>query len=404
MVTRRLYYDDAYCTTFSAKVTGTIDGTKGTQGILLDQTCFYPESGGQPSDHGLLGGQSVIRVEERGDDIVHWIKGRLESVAVEGTIDWQRRFDHMQQHTGQHILSQAFLQALDAQTVSFHLGVESATIDLDATELDGARIDAVEDLANRVVFSDRPISTRFITAEELTRLVLRKTPAVDKEIRIVTVEGIDATPCGGTHCSRTGEVGCIAMRKWERRGQESRVEFLCGWRALLDYRWKTRTCNEMALSFSVKDRELPDAVMRLTQEAGHDRRELQRLQEDLLSVEATRLIASARVSGHFRIVVQAFDDRDAQHIRRLASQLAGEPRTVALLGVSAPKTQLVFARSGDIGEDMGTLLRATCGQFGGAGGGQPGLAQGGSFPGTQVPAALDWAYERLTKVEGSSDA
>ena len=399
-----MYYDDAYCTTFSANVTATIDGASGTQGILLDQTCFYPESGGQPSDHGLLDGQQVIRVEERGDDIVHWVDGRLGSVAVEGTIDWQWRFDLMQQHTGQHILSQAFLQALDAQTVSFHLGAESATIDVDKTELSDAGVAAVEDLANAIVFSDRPITARFVTREELAQLDLRKAPAVDKDIRIVGVEGFDATPCGGTHCARTGEVGLISIRKWEHRGAESRVEFLCGWRALLDYRWKTRACNDMALSFSVKDRELPEAVIRLSQEAGDCRRQLLRLKEELLAFEATRLLSSAFLWGSIRIVVRAFDDMEAQQVRRLASQLAAESRTVALLGVRSPKANLVFARSGDVGEDMGKLLKVTCLQFGGAGGGQPGLAQGGGFKGADVPAALDWAYERLTDVDGGTHA
>ncbi len=232
MVTQRLYCEDAYRVEFRATPLRTVVDRDGAAGIILDRTCFYPTSGGQPCDTGSLGSQRVLRVSEEGEDIVHWVDGVPVGEALHGCVDWARRFDHMQQHTGQHILSQAFLQTLDAQTVSFHLGEECATIDVALTVLEADEVDAVERLANEVVLSDRQVLARFVGTDELSALALRKEPTVHTDVRIVQVEGFDASPCGGTHVSRTGEIGPIAVRRWERRGQETRVEFLCGWRAL----------------------------------------------------------------------------------------------------------------------------------------------------------------------------
>lgn len=395
-MTLRLYYEDAYRTEFDAQIVRLIPGKKGTSGIILNQTCFYPTSGGQPCDHGVLDSQPVFDVVEEDGEIVHWIVGKLESPSVHGRIIWPRRFDHMQQHTGQHILSQAFLKLLGAQTVSFHLGEETSTIDLDRATLETDEAEKVEDLANEIVFANRPVRTYFVSPEEVGALGLRKMPKVETNIRIVEVEGFDRSPCGGTHCSRTGEVGPIAIRKWERRGQETRVEFVCGWRALRDYRWKTATVNELALAFSVKDRELAAAVLRLIQEASDNRRELHRLQEELLATEATKLLAEAVTWQDMVIVVRSFHEREPQEIRKLASLLTTRQKTIALLGTSGRQARLVFARSQDLPIDMATLLQKTCATFGGSGGGQAHIAQGGGLPGERVNEALEWAYHSLT--------
>jgi alanyl-tRNA synthetase len=398
MVTQRLYYDDAYRTEFDASILRTIPGQRSSTGIILDRTCFYPTSGGQPNDQGMLDSQPVFDVVEQNGEIVHWIGGELQSDSVHGRIDWPRRFDHMQQHTGQHILSQAFLRVLEAQTVSFHLSEVIPTIDLDCSSLEVEAAEAVENLANEVVFTDYPVIARFVAPEELSDLELRKLPTVDKDIRIVQIEGFDASPCGGTHCARTGQVGPIAIRKWERRGQETRVEFLCGWRALRDYHWKTGTINELALAFSVKDQELSAAVLRLMQEATENRRELHHLRDELLAVEAGKLLGEARQWNEDRIVLRAFEERDPQEVRKLASVIVESPRTFALLGTSGENARLVFSRSEDSSIDVATLLRQACQQFGGGGGGQPHLAQGGGFPGHKVNEALEWAYRKLITI------
>ncbi len=395
-MTLRLYYEDAYRIEFDADIVRVIPGKKGTSGIILSQTCFYPTSGGQPCDHGTLDSQPVFDVSEQDGEIVHWIAGKLESPTVHGRIIWPRRFDHMQQHTGQHILSQAFLKLLRAQTVSFHLGEEVSTIDLERATLDVDEAGKVEDLANEIVFANRPVLTYFMSPEKVAALGLRKAPVVETDIRIVEIEGFDRSPCGGTHCSHTGEVGSIAIRKWERRGQETRVEFVCGWRALRDYRWKTATVNELALAFSVKARELASAVLRLIQEASDNRRELHRLHEELLAAEASRLLAEAVTWHDIAIVVRSFHDREPQEVRRLASLLTVGQKTIALLGISGKQARLVFACSADLPTDMAVLLKKTCAAFGGNGGGQPSIAQGGGFPAERLNEALDWAYRSLT--------
>lgn len=397
-MTLRLYYDDAYRTEFDARVVHSIPGKKGTTGIILDQTCFYPTSGGQPCDHGILDSQPVFDVSEEGGEIVHWIAGKITVPSVHGRIIWPRRFDHMQQHTGQHILSQAFLKLLGAQTVSFHLGEETSTIDLDRATLEANEAEKVEDLANEMVFADRPVLARFVSSEEVAALELRKVPTVEANIRIVEIEGFDRSPCGGTHCARTGEVGPIAIRRWERRGQEIRVEFVCGWRAVHDYRWKTATVNELALAFSVKDRELAAAVLRLIQEATENRRELHRLQEELLAAEANKLLAEAALWNDISIVVRSFQEREPQEVRKLASLLVAGERTIALFGISGKQVRLVFARSQDLPIDIAALLKKTCATFGGSGGGQAHIAQGGGFSGDRVSEALEWAYQNLFSV------
>ena len=396
MPTVRLYYQDPYSTQFDAQVLRSMPGKKGAIGIVLDRTCFYPSSGGQPCDLGTLDGQTVFDVVEQETEIVHWVSGKVDGPAVHGTIDWARRFDHMQQHTGQHLLSQAFLRVLEAQTVSFHLGAASSTIDVDRSHSLPEEIASVEELANEVVFSDRPVTARVVAADELPTIDLRRDPTVRERIRVVQVEGFDASACGGTHVSSTGQVGPIAIRKWERRGTETRVEFLCGWRALRDHRWKTTAINELALAFSVKDRELPDAVTRLMQEAATARRELQHLREQQLCVEALQLHREARARGDTSVVLRAFEDREQQSIRRLASLVVEQPKTIALLGVSDAKGRLIFARSDDLAVDMADLLRQTCEQFGGGGGGQADMAQGGGLPGDRLGDALEWTYRTMT--------
>ena len=394
-MTERLYYRDSYCTEFDASLIRRLPGDNGATGVVLDRTCFYPTSGGQPCDLGTLNGIPVHDVTEQDDDIVHWVQGEVQGPRVHGVIAWPRRFDHMQQHSGQHILSEAFLKRLGAQTTSFHLGAESCTIDLERANLEASQASEIEDLANEAVFGNRPITARFVRPEELVAMELRKLPAVTSDIRIVEVEGFDRSPCGGTHCSRAGEVGPIAILKWERRGQEVRVEFVCGWRAVRDYRWKTASVNALAQALSVKDRELADAVRRTLDECAGDRRELHRLKEEMLAVEAERYLATSPLWNDVRLVVRSFESRDPLEVRGLALCLSRAQKAVALFGAGGTQARLFFARSEDVQADMAALLRKTCQAFGGSGGGQPHLAQGGGMPGERVNEALHYAEQAL---------
>jgi alanyl-tRNA synthetase len=255
----------------------------------------------------------------------------------------------------------------------------------------------VEDRANQIIFEDRAVTARIVDPEDVPTLGLRKAPTVSSNIRIIEVEGFDRSPCGGTHCARSGEVGTIALRKVERRGEETRVEFVCGWRALHDHRWKTSTINELGLGFSVKDREVGAAVQRLITDATENRRDLQQLRSEMLPAEAQRLLASARPWREMRVVVQSFAEREVQELRRLATLLTSASGVIALLGTNGQQGRLVFVRSRDVAADMAALLSKTCQSLGGKGGGQSDQAQGGGFPGERVAEALELAYRTLTE-------
>jgi alanyl-tRNA synthetase len=342
----------------------------------------------------------VTDVFEREDKaIVHVLAAELEGDFVRGVIDWQRRFDHMQQHTGQHILSQAFLRLLNAETVGFHLGEDASTIDVDQAPLAVPQLDRVEDLANEIVFADRPVKTYWVSEAQSASLPVRKVPSVEMPIRMVEVEGFDYSPCGGTHCQRAGEVGLIKITKTERRGEDTRVEFLCGGRALADYRAQNRAVHELANRFSVGTWELVEAVERLAEEAQASRRQLNAVHNRLLDYEAAELLAGAEQHGNIRVVRKAFADREGEEVRRLALRLMESEGSVGLLGAGGEKAQLFFARSADLSYDMNDLLQRACQVVGGGGGGQRDFAQGGGPEGDKVDEALTIAYERLLEVE-----
>lgn len=399
-MTKRLYYDDPYAVTFSARVVERLTLDK-RPAVVLDRTCFYPESGGQPGDRGELGGVAVLDTVERETDhaVVHVLAAPLASDEVAGAVDRGRRFDMMQQHTGQHILSQAAERVLNAETVSFHLGDDSMTVDLAIEGLTAEQAAALEDAANAVVFQDLPVTCSFVTAEELARMPLRKPPKVSGPVRIVEVHGYDWSPCGGTHVATAGQVGLTVIRKWERRGAAVRVDFACGGRALADFRWKNAAVNRLAAGLSVRDREMADTVERLLAEANESRRLLNFAREQLLDHEADALVAETAGPPH--LVVRSLGDRPAEEVRRLAQRLVGHPGVVALLGSArGGKANLIFARSSDLSNDMNALLKAACALMGGRGGGTPALAQGGGGDLAALDRALETAAGML-KLEGS---
>jgi len=411
-MTRKLYHDDAYQQEFQAQILERVAVGDGL-GLILDKTCFYPTSGGQPHDQGTLNGFLVSDVFEREDDgaVVHVIGGemegpalnrsislrinKVEGEAVHGRVDWERRFDHMQQHTGQHILSQAFLRLLDAETVGFHLGAEASTIDVDKAPLEAAQLDEVEKLANALVFADRPVRTYFVDQDRMGDLALRKQPMVTGPIRIVEVEGFDLSPCGGTHVKAAGEVGPIVITKSERRGSETRVEFLCGGRALADYRRQRRIVSELANRFSVGDWELVEAVNRLAEEAKRHRKDLNAARNQLLDYEAARLWAEAEERDGLRIVRAILSEGDGETLRGLAQRLAEKEACVAFLGLKGDRVQLAFARSANLPYDMSALLKEACQIIGGGGGGRPDMAQGGGPVGDRLEDALEFALGTL---------
>ncbi len=413
-MTRRLYYDDPYLTRFQARVVERLSLKEGPA-VVLDRTAFYPTSGGQPFDQGRLSpspeaeGEWMVRdvsLSEREDVVLHWLDQPLPPDVSElvGHVDWERRFDHMQQHTGQHVLSQAFEQLIGAQTVSFHLGAESVTIDLDRAKLRPDDVDRVETLANTLVWENRPVTARWVPPEELDQVPLRKPPAVSGDVRVVQVQGFDWSACGGTHVAHTGEIGMIKVLKWERRGQESRVAFVCGARALEDYGQKNRMINAVADSFSVGHWELDQAVERLRAEVKESRTQARKARKILIGYQVADLLAQASLEEGVRVVQQRLDDYEPSEMRELAQRLTASQGVVALLGLAGDTTQLCFARSDDVELDVVPLVREAGERVGGGrGGGRPHFAQGGGPAATpeQLNAALDWAYQTVRQALAS---
>lgn len=392
----RLYLEDSYCRSFEGRVEASRPCDGGWE-VALDRTCFYPAGGGQPADQGTLGGVRVLDVHEEGGQVWHRLPELPATPALRGEIDWARRFDHMQQHSGQHLLSAVALEQLGAKTLSFHLGSEVTTIDLDVADLAPEALQALEDEANRLVMSDIPVRAYCVTPEEAASLNLRKPPATDKgdQTRIVEIVGVDLSPCGGTHVSATGQIGLIKLRRTERYKGGTRLEFLCGWRALRDYQWKHRAIAALARDLSVADHDAEAAVRRALAAEKEAQRELEQLRRELVGYQAASLRASAPRFGATAVIARALPGRTAAGVKQIAATLVAEPGAVALLAATEPTVRLYFMRSADVPVDMRALLREVTGKFGGGGGGRPEAAEGGGMPQEEVAEALAWAAAQL---------
>jgi alanyl-tRNA synthetase len=389
----RPYYTDAYRTQFSARVIErTVAG--GRPAVVLDQSYFYPASGGQPHDLGLLGGIPVVEVVVRDGDeaVVHVLQAPLAADVVEGVIDWHRRFDHMQQHTGQHILSQAFLRVAEADTISFHLGADSSTIDLEKSDLIADDVTRAEQLANQIIWEDRPVIARFAGQEEVALLPLRRLPEIAEEsLRLVEIEGFDVNACGGTHVSRTGAVGLVKILSLERRGAAWRIEFCCGQRALLDYGVKHAILTRLAGEMTTGIGEVEPALGKLRADLKSSQKRAQQQARRLAVLEAADLLAGAAIHGRFRVVLRVFPDRDLEDVRLIANHITRVGGSIALLGVPGERAHLILARSADAPGAMNLMLLEALSELGPAtGGGSTTFAQGGGVPAglRQIEAAL----------------
>jgi len=386
-MTHRLYYTDATQRKFTARVVearyvGSQDGSQ-YPAVRLDRTAFYPTSGGQPHDTGKLNGTRVIDVwDDEAGNIWHVLEKSLEDTSVRGEIDWPRRFDHMQQHTGQHLLSAAFVDTLNAATIGFHLGSTSSTIDLNLSHLTWDAATRVEETVNAIVFENRPVTVHIVSQEELSDIPLRKPPQVTGKIRVIWVEGYDASACGGTHVEHTGQIGLIKITGIERYKGGTRVIFLCGQRALRDYTRVLNILRAASNELTVGQDEVYDAVTRNRDEVKIMRRTLSKVQSELVYYEAAQLWAETPEVRGIRFITMHWIDRTFENVRAMASQLRERPHTLLLLAATEEKgVRLVCARSDDLPEiDAADLLRAAAGALGGQGGGSPTIAQGGAQP------------------------
>lgn len=373
---QKLYYQDAYLKSFSAELIKQGNDESGRLYAVLSQTVFYPTGGGQPFDTGSLNGVQVIDVEEVEGEIRHYLAEPLgECAAVKGCIDWERRFDHMQQHSGQHILSAAFEELYQYKTVSFHLGKDTLTIDLAIDNLSSEEASAVEKLANKVILENRTIVTKWVNNDELKQYQLRKELSVSENIRLVIIPDFDNNGCGGTHPSSTGQVASLKILGWERQKKKVRVEFVCGTRVLHQLEKKHTILHQLTSLLNAPEQEMAGAVQRMLGNRKELEKAVEESKEKLLTYEATELIE--RSSKDF--ISSEFQNRSVQELQKLARLLVSmaDAKTFLLIAENEDKLQFVFARGKTAQGNMKELAGKAMSLINGKGGGNESFSQGG---------------------------
>ncbi|MBE3090939.1 MAG: hypothetical protein IMZ42_01275 [Candidatus Atribacteria bacterium] len=399
-MTKRLYYQDSYLKEFKAKVLKKIK-IDNQPAVVLDETAFYPTSGGQPYDKGVIQDVPVVEVVEEGDEIIHILKEELKEKIISevvGKIDWERRFDHMQQHLGQHILSGALMELWSVETVSFHLGEEVCTLDIAKEKLSEEEAKKAEECANEIIFDNRPVKCYFVEGEEeLKRLNLRKVPEKTGKIRIIEVEDFDLSACGGTHCRATGEVGMIKITKWEKRGEKIRLEFICGRRAWKDYFWKNEAIKNISNKLTIKDSELGEAIDRMLEDRKEIGKELKEFKEKLQEYEAKRLIDESSLrDSRIKIINKVFEEDNFQEVKELVQKIINlDESVIVLFGVKSGGAKILFACSRALKYDMNRLIREAGKFIEGRGGGAPNFAQAGGKRAEGIEDALNYALEHF---------
>lgn len=391
--TRRLYFEDPYQVEFEARV---IDRMifQDKPALVLDKTCFYPEGGGQPADKGTLNGIQVTHVFVEDNRILHVLEEEISENEVTGKIDWDRRFDHMQQHSGQHILSQCFVRAHDAETRSFHLGEKTSTLEIDLRAIDEKETEHIEELGNDIVFQDKEIKSGFFQEEELKRIPLRRPPQKKGKIRVVEVADFDCTACGGTHPHRTGEIGIIKILRWDRIRNNVRLEFVCGKRALMDYTRKHKDLYELSNRLTVDDAVVLDSVEKLAGELKQLKKASRKNQEKLVQYEADEIIRNNRE----KIIRLTFPEKTPDEVRLLVLTLIRKGKFVVLAGVrSEERVHVLLARSESIDLDLRELVPVVSSAIDGRGGGRPSLVEIAGVKKKNLEMALERAYAFLSK-------
>jgi alanyl-tRNA synthetase len=415
-MTERLYYHDSFLYKFDAEVRSVIETPR--PALILDRTAFYPTSGGQIHDTGWIVSSdgkldSKLRVTEvadandndNGNDehgrVIHYLEASVKDVQpgsrVSGEIDAARRRDHMQQHSAQHVLSAAFVRLFNMPTVSFHMADDYCSIDLDTPSLSKEQIESAERMANEIMIENRDIHVRYVTRDEAASLGLRKLPPAERDqLRLIDIRDWDLTACGGTHVSRTGQIGGILLRKSEKVRQGYRVEFVAGQRAVATARRDFSTLSETAALFSAGIYDVPQQARKALDEIRSLRKQCEQSQEELAAAQATTLLAETPENNGRKLVVRTFSDRDLAFLKLLAQKLTRQfPAAIALLATTSPQPALVFAQSAGQPYDMGSLLKETTAKLGGRGGGSKDLAQGGMPRSEGLAEALTAAAEKL---------
>lgn len=400
-MSERLYYNNSFLLNFTASVIATGTAPDGRSYVVLDRTAFYPTSGGQVFDTGWMELESaagtapklrVSEVDEAEDATIrHYVEfdspGALREAKVRGFVDVERRMDHMQQHTGQHVLSAAFVSLFEMPTVSFHMGAESCTIDLDTKNLSAEQVRRAEALANQIIAEDRPVAVKYATVDEARAMGVRKIPPAEREkLRLVDITGFDLNACGGTHVRATGQIGSILLRKFSKEKQGFRVEFVCGLRAVTTARKDFESLTEAAGVFSANIYDVPMQARKQLEDAKAAGKREHKLLEEVAILTADAMLAKL---GDRKTLREFYPDRDLAFIKLLAQRLTRQGSVVALLGCGGAQPAVVFAQTGGLPNDMGALMKEALVELGGRGGGNKDMAQGGANDASKIEAVLE---------------
>lgn len=390
MSEQKLYFYDSYVTEFQANIIEVMPYAD-KYAILLDKSYFYPESGGQPSDIGTINGIEIEYVTEENGHIMHITQNQLSNGLANCKINWSHRFDNMQQHTGQHILSACFYKLYSGETSSFHIGRDSSTIEINVESFDSERVERIEALANSIVFNNTEITANIVNKDALAAFPLRKQPQVESNIRIITIVDFDCSPCGGTHVSRTGEVGLIKIKRLEKLKSSYKFEFICGNRALKDYTNKNYLVNKLGSHLSTPEQEIENAYLKFTEDYKYLQKQLSQLRSEVVNYDVQQLQQNAQNVNGIKIINKVFENRDFNDVKLISQALILSPSTIALLAAKGQNCQLIFARSENIETNMNNLLKAILPLLNGKGGGSPKAAQGGGVGDVDAAfiAALD---------------
>ncbi len=382
--TRKLYWADPCRTRFTAQVVACEEGDR--PGIVLNRTLFYPLSGGQPHDTGRLGDATVVDVQQRNDQIVHLVD-HMTSLPheVEGEIDWPRRWDHMQQHSGQHLLSAAFLSLLDRPTIGFHLSTDTVTIDLAGHPPEPTGVERVLTFASNIIAENRPILSYIVPVDAIASVPLRKAPTVQGPVRVVEIADLDWSACGGTHVPATTAIGSIIVTRLEKRGDSTRVYFACGGRATADHRRRLRVTQTLTEQLTSGLDDLPSAFERLRADQDRTQKSLRQLETQLAAAEAERLWATAPTVGDVRLVCHQLPSGDPSILRKLLSSLLPLGNCIAILAGTGQPGRWSAGRSADVDFDLRHLLPAARSLAGVQGGGSADLIQGSIADGALLP-------------------
>ncbi|WP_085523626.1 alanyl-tRNA editing protein [Tuberibacillus sp. Marseille-P3662] len=376
-----LYYKDAYITAFDAHITKQGQDDDGRSFVILDETAFYPTGGGQPHDIGTLNGIKVIDVDKTAEGIRHYLEKPLpeDHTDVKGLIDWERRFDHMQQHSGQHILSAVFADEFEMPTIGFHLGETHVTIDLDTDHLEEDQAQEAERLANDIVFENRAIVTKWVNQDQIPDYPLRKIPEVDGQLRLVVIEGIDYNACGGTHPDMTAEVGPIKILGWERHRQKIRLTFVCGRRTLHVLSEQNQILQASGQKFDGSPKELPQKIDKLMQNYNEVDDTLKATKRELMDYEMKDMLSRASDINGTTLIKGVFFTHDIKELQHMTGALTeGRTSTISLV-VSKHEGRLhvVAASSQDHPLNMNDIMKQGLKLIDGKGGGNSNRAQGG---------------------------